>query len=60
MPPVAPWYVKQEPTFSNAAATARRPFWAATIFQQPRHARAFDQIPSRLRNLLLDRLSAAA
>jgi hypothetical protein len=54
------WYQKAAPTFGDAVATVRRLLWAETVFQQPPHARAFDQIPRRLRTLLLDSLSRAA
>ena len=54
------WYAKSEPTFADAVATVRRLFWQKTIFQQTGHDAAFEKIPSRLRNLLLDCLSRAA
>jgi hypothetical protein len=54
------WYAKTRPTFADAIAVARRLFWQKTIFQQERHHEAFQKIPGRLRNLLLDCLSRAA
>ena len=54
------WYVKAEPTFGDAIATVRRLLWEKTIFQQACHKEAFQKIPGRLRNLLLDCLSRAA
>jgi hypothetical protein len=54
------WYVKAEPTFADAIATVRRLFWQQTIFGQPCHNEAFQKIPARLRNLLLDCLCRAA
>jgi hypothetical protein len=54
------WYRKTVPTFADAVTTVRRLLWAKTVFQQPRHARAFDKIPCRLRTILLDSLSRAA
>ena len=54
------WYVKTQPTFGDAIATVRRLFWQKTIFGQPVHHNAFQKIPAKLRNLLLDCLSRAA
>ena len=54
------WYIKTEPTFSDAIATVRRLFWSTTIFESSSHNDAFHKIPGRLRNLLLDHLSRAA
>lgn len=54
------WYTKREPTFSDAIATIRRLFWSETIFERSFHSDAFEKIPARLRNLLLDHLSQAA
>jgi len=56
----ADWYVKAEPTFSDAIATVRRLFWQKTIFQQASHKDAFEKIPARLRALLLDCICRAA
>lgn len=54
------WYSKKEPTFSDAIATVRRLFWCETIFAKAFHSDAFQKIPGRLRNLLLDHLSQVA
>ena len=54
------WYVKNEPTFSDAIATVRRLLWAETIFQTPSQQDAFQKLPRPLRRMLLDRLSTAA
>jgi len=54
------WYTKTEPTFADAVATVRRLFWSKTIFAGSSHKDAFQKIPGRLRNLLLDYLSRAA
>ena len=54
------WYVKTEPTFSDAIATVRRLFWAETIFAKASYNDGLEKLPGRLRNLLLDRLSQAA
>jgi len=54
------WYAKTAPTFSDAIATVRRLFWSTTILGRSSHNDAFQKIPSRLRNLLLDHLSRAA
>jgi len=54
------WYAKTEPTFSDAIATVRRLFWAQSVFQHPCHHDAFEKLPRRLKDLLLDRLSQAA
>ena len=57
---VTAWYAKTEPTFSDAITTVRRLFWTETIFERSSHKDAFQKIPGRLRNLLLDHLSRAA
>jgi len=54
------WYAKTEPTFSDAITTVRRLFWTQSVFQQPCYQDAFEKLPRRLRNLLLDRLTQAA
>ena len=56
----ADWYAKTEPSFGDAIATVRRLFWQKTIFGQPAHNEAFQKIPGKLRNLLLDCLTRAA
>ena len=58
--PRTDWYVKAAPTFSDAMTTVRRLFWQETIFGQPVHHDAFQKIPARLRNFLLDSLTRAA
>ena len=55
-----PWYIKTEPTFSDAMATARRLFWSETILKGSRQHRGFEKLPPRLRETLLDYLSLAA
>jgi hypothetical protein len=55
-----PWYVKTEPTFSDALATVRRLFWQQTLFQQPCYRKSFQELPSKFRNWMLDQLSHAA
>lgn len=54
------WYVKAEPTFSDAMATVRRLFWQETIFAKASYHKGFKKLPPKLRNLLLDYLSQAA
>jgi hypothetical protein len=54
------WYAKTEPTFSDALATVRRLLWSETIFETPPQHEAFEKLPRRLRQILLDRLSLAA
>jgi hypothetical protein len=54
------WYVKTEPTFSDAMATVRRLFWQETIFEKASYHKGFKKLPPKLRNMLLDYLSQAA
>ncbi len=54
------WYVKTEPTFSDAIATVRRLFWQETIFKKASHHKGLKKLPPKLRNMLLDYLSQAA
>jgi len=54
------WYVKAEPTFSDAIATVRRLFWQKTIFEKASYHKGFKKLSPKLRNLLLDYLSQAA
>jgi hypothetical protein len=54
------WYAKAEPTFADAIATVRRLLWSETIFETPSQHDAFEKLPRRLRQMLLDRLSLAA
>jgi hypothetical protein len=55
-----PWYVKCEPTFSDALATVRRLLWEQTLFKQPRLHRGYQKLPPPLRRTLLDLVSRAA
>jgi hypothetical protein len=54
------WYTKTQPTFSDAMATVRRLLWVETIFQTPSQKDVFQKLPRHFRQMLLDRLSAAA
>jgi hypothetical protein len=54
------WYVKAEPTFSDAIAAVRRLFWQQTIFEKASYHKGFKKLSPKLRNLLLDYLSQAA
>lgn len=54
------WYVKTEPTFSNAIATVRRLFWQESIFEEASYHKGFKKLPPILKNMLLDYLSQAA
>jgi len=54
------WYVKAEPTFSDAIAAVRRLFWQKTIFEKASYHKGFKKLSPKLRNLLLDYLSQAA
>jgi hypothetical protein len=54
------WYVKDEPTFSDAIATVRRLFWREILFQQPSDRHQFHKLSPKLRTWLLDRLCQAA
>jgi hypothetical protein len=53
------WYVKTEPTFSDAIAGVRRLFWQETIFAKASYHKGLQKLPPKLRNLLLDYLSQA-
>jgi hypothetical protein len=55
-----PWYLKTEPTFSDAIATVRRLFWDETVFEKASYHKGFEKLPPTLRNMLLDYLSQAA
>ena len=59
-PAATAWYAKKELTFSDAMATVRRVFWSQTVFEKPCDHDAFEKLPRRLRDLLLDQLSRAA
>lgn len=54
------WYAKTEPTFSDAITAVRRLFWQETIFTNASYHKAFEKLPPKLRNVLLDYLSQAA
>jgi hypothetical protein len=54
------WYVKTEPTFSDAIATVRRLFWQESIFEKASYHKGFNKLPPKLKNMLLDYLSQAA
>ncbi len=54
------WYVKEEPTFSDAIAMVRRLLWQEILLQQPSYRNAFQKLPPKIRAWLLDRLSQAA
>ena len=54
------WYVKTEPTFSDAIATVRRLFWQESIFEKASYHKGFKKLPPKLKNMLLDYLSQAA
>ena len=54
------WYIKAEPTFSDAIATVRRLFWQETVFAKASYHNGFEKLSPKFRNLLLDYLSQAA
>ncbi len=54
------WYVKDEPTFSDAMATVRRLFWRELLFRQPSDRHGFQKLPLKIRTWMLDRLCQAA
>jgi hypothetical protein len=54
------WYVKIEPTFSDAIAAVRRLFWQETIFTKACGHKDFKKLPPKVRNMLLDYLSQVA
>jgi hypothetical protein len=55
-----PWYVKTEPTFSDALQTVRRLFWQNTFMQGPWKRVVPQNWPRSMRRILLERLSAVA
>ncbi len=55
-----PWYIKSEPTFSDALAAIRRMFWSETILKGSPEYSDFPKLPPKLRKILLDQLSMAA
>lgn len=54
------WYDKSEPTFSDAIRCVRRLFWAETVLKHPFRGGGFQNLPHRLKQILLDYLSDAA
>ena len=54
------WYVKAEPTFSDAIATVRRLFWQKTIFEEASYHNGLKKLSPKLRNPLLYYLSQTA
>lgn len=52
-----PWYVKEEPTFSDALATVRRLFWEQTILKQPCLHEGVQKFPRFLRHIFLEAVS---
>ena len=55
-----PWYDKPEPTFADAMRAVRRLFWAETVLKHPNKGHAFQNLPRRLKDTLLDYLCDAA
>jgi hypothetical protein len=58
-PLCAPWYAKEELTFSDAISCVRRLCWSEVLKQSPKHAGML-KLSRRLRLTLLDQLSRAA
>jgi hypothetical protein len=58
-PLCAPWYAKEELTFSDAISCVRRLCWSEVLKQSPKHAGVL-KLSRRLRLTLLDQLSRAA
>ncbi len=54
------WYVKDEPTFSDAMATVRRLFWREILFRQLSHREGFQKLSPKIKTWVLDRLCQAA
>jgi hypothetical protein len=54
------WYVKAEPTFSDAITTVRRLFWQKTIFAQPLFHKDIQKLTPKFKRTLLDYLCRAA
>jgi hypothetical protein len=54
------WYVKDEPTFSDAIASIRRLFWREILSQQPSDRHGFQKRSPKIRTWMLDRLCQAA
>ena len=55
-----PWHAKAEPTFADAVATVRRLLWSETVLKDADRHGAFQKLPSKLRETLLDQLTRAA
>jgi hypothetical protein len=55
-----PCYAKTEPTFADALVAVRRVIWDQVILPRVPGAAIVAKIPPRLKNLLLDHLTAAA
>ena len=56
----ATWYVKTDPTFSDAIATVRRLLWSKTIFERSSHCNDLAKLPPRIKGIMLDCLCRAA
>jgi len=54
------WYVKEEPTFSDAMATVRRLLWQEILLQEPSHRNVFQKLSPKIRTWMLDQLCQAA
>jgi len=54
------WYVKDEPTFSDAMATVRRLFWREILFPQPSYRDDIQKLSPKIKTWVLDRLCQAA
>ena len=59
-PRAYPWYAKREVTFSDALAAVRRLLWRETVFAESSKRHGLNQLPSKLRDTLLEHLSLAA
>jgi hypothetical protein len=55
-----PWYAKTEITFTDALAAVRRQFWRETVFSKALPHGGLNQLPVKLRAMLLDHLAPAA
>ncbi|MFA7322267.1 MAG: transposase [Dokdonella sp.] len=55
-----PWYLKGEPTFSDALAAVRRLFWEQCLFKQACFAGGVQKLPPPLRRMLLETVCHAA
>lgn len=59
-PAASAWYAKADVTFADAIACVRRLLWAQTVLEQVDQTGAFQNLPPRLRRVLLEQLSLAA